>query len=177
MKPKVKQTKLLYSGFFDLRQDLIENHEGKTHPYTSLILSTDSVSILARTQEGKFICLKEYRHPTKTSVLGLPGGRLEQGEDPVKGGMRELLEETGYWSENVKVIGQCFPFPGVVDQRIFYLFADEAFLKTKPNLEDFEFLEVELKSSEELIQKAKDSSNVDGILCTALWYYSNKIAP
>lgn len=171
MKPKIKDSKLLYSGFFDLRQDLIENHEGKTHPFTSLILESDSVSVLARTKEGDFVCLREYRHATGTTVLGLPGGRLEKGENPIEGGMRELLEETGYFSDEVTVMGRCFPFPGVVDQRIVYLFADNVYLKSSPTPEAFEFLEVDLKKVENLMKATREDPNVDGILCTALWFF------
>ena len=175
MKPTVKDSTLLFSGHFDLRQDLIENKEGKTHPYTSLILNTDSVCILAKTKEEKFVCLREYRHPTGSTILGLPGGRLEEGEDPIEGGMRELLEETGYWSDEVHIMGHCFPFPGVVDQRIVYLFAQNAYLKRATDHEPFEFIEVELKGSEELFKEAATNCNVDGILCTALWYYISSL--
>lgn len=171
MKPKIIDSKLLFSGHFDLRQDTLENRHGNTHPYTSLILNTDSVSVLAETEEGKIICLREYRHPTRSTILGLPGGLLEAEEDPILGGVRELLEETGYASDEVEIMGHSHPFPGVCDQKIVYLHAKNAYKKAEPNLEPFEFIEVELFPKEELYKVAKTDSKVDGILCTALWYY------
>lgn len=170
MKPKVQKSKLLYSGFFDLRQDLLERSDGLTHPYTSIILATDAVAILAQDQNGLWILNREYRHPTGKTLLGPPGGRLEKNEDPIVGGQRELFEETGYWSDEIVLLGCCHPFPGICDQKIIYLWAKNAVKKAEQKLEAFEFIEIELKTDEELRREIRRSSHVDGNLCTALWY-------
>ncbi len=172
MRPKVKHSELLYSDYFDLRKDLLERPDGQTHPYTSLILSFNSVAVLARTKEGLWVLNREYRHPTGKTLLGLPGGRLEKDEDPVIGGMRELIEETGFTSEKVKVMGCCHPFPGLCDQKIHYLLALDAYHKTNTAHEPFEFIEVELKTDDELHREIDNGGDIDGNLCTALWYYS-----
>jgi ADP-ribose pyrophosphatase len=169
MRPKVQDSKILHSGFFDLRQDLLENALGATHSYT-YIFAANAVAVLAKTKEGLWILNKEYRHPTGKVLLGPPGGRLEQGEDPLKGAVRELFEETGYWSDEVSLIGACHPFPGACDQKIYYVYAQNCHLKGSQKLEPFEFVEVELKTDEELFHIIQNSSDIDGNLCTALWY-------
>lgn len=169
MRPKVKDTKLLYSGFFELRQDLLERSDGQLHPYTSIVVS-DAVVVLAQDQKGLWILNREYRHPTGKELLGPPGGRLEAGEDPVFGGQRELFEETGYWSDEIDLIGCCHPFPGICNQKIFYIWAKNCIKKGEQQLEPFEFIKIELKSDEELKKEIRSGSNVDGNLCSALYY-------
>lgn len=170
MNPKIKKSKLLYSGFFHLRQDELERADGLTHSYTSILLPTDAAVVLAQNTEGLWILNREYRHPSGKTLLGPPGGRLEPGEDPLLGGRRELFEETGYWSDEIILLGCCLPFPGISDQKIHYLFAKNAFKKGEQKLDPFEFIQVELKTDEELKREIKNSENIDGNLCTALWY-------
>lgn len=169
MRPKIKQSHQTRSGFYALRHDLLENSQGATLTYTSLLLPS-AVAILAQTSDGLYILNREYRHPTEQILLGPPGGRLDPGEDPVEGARRELFEETGYWSDEIEIVGSAHPFPGICDQKIFYVWAKNAYPKSKQNLEPFEFIEVELKSDTELRAELKKGVNIDGNLCIALWF-------
>lgn len=165
-KPKVKSSEIVYEGYFNVRKDLLEHPSGHVQPYTSFVLSTDAAVVLAQDENGLWILNREYRHPTGEFLLGCPGGRLEAGEDPIEGGRRELFEETGYWAEEIEIMGSCYPFPSLCDQKIYYLLAKGAVKKGPQNLDPLECIEVELKTDEEI----KKESKIDGILLTALWY-------
>lgn len=169
-KPKIKSSQVVYSGFFDLRQDLLERSDGLTLQYTSVILSRDAVVILAQDANGLWILNREYRHPTGKTLLGLPGGTLNPGEDPIEAARRELFEETGYSSDEMAVLGSCHPFPGICDQTITYLWAKNAIKTGAPSLDPFEFIEVELKTDKELHDEIRLGINIDGNVCIALWY-------
>ncbi len=174
MKPKILDTQEIYSGFFDLRQDLLENADGLTLSFTSLHMPS-SVVVLAQTPNGLWILNREYRHPTGEVLLGPPGGRIDEGEDPLTAAKRELHEETGYYAEELQILGSCHPFPGICSQKIYYILAKNAEKKGEQKLEPFEFIEVELKTDAELLSEMQTSSRVDGNLCTALWYlHKNK---
>lgn len=56
----------------------------------------DVVAVVALTPAGQVVLVREYRAGPEELLLELPGGALEPGEDPIAGGRRELLEETGY---------------------------------------------------------------------------------
>jgi ADP-ribose pyrophosphatase len=169
--PKVHSSTLLYSGFFDIRQDLLERADGLIHPYSCLVLETDATAVLAQDREGRWILNREYRHPIGRPILGCPGGRLEPGEDPLIGAQREFFEETGYWSNDFELLGSSYPFPGLCNQKIYYIYAKDAFLKGPQKLDPFEFIQIELFTDEQLRQAmTRADACVDGILCSALWH-------
>lgn len=169
--PKVQKTQTIYSGFFDVRQDLLERSDGLTHPYTTLILSTDATCVLGQDREGRWILNREYRHPIGSIILGCPGGRLESGEDPLIGGQREFFEETGYWSDEIELLGAAYPFAGLCNQKIYFLYAKNAYKKGSQELDPFEFIQTELFTDEELRNEIRNpNARIDGILCSALCY-------
>lgn len=163
---------MLFQGFFDLRQDLLQREDGKTSTYTHCILPKSAAVILAKTPDGKFILNREYRHPVGFDLLGCPGGRLEEGENSLQGALREFQEETGYFSDEIQEIGVCYPFPGICNQKIHFFFAQNAYPKSAQSLDSFEFIQVELKTEAELTQEIARGDRIDGLLVTALGYWN-----
>lgn len=174
--PKIRTSQIVYDGYFRLREDLLEQENGAVQPL-SMLLCSDATAILAQDSLGRWILNREYRHPTGEILLSCPGGRLETGEDPIAGGKRELFEETGYWSDEVFILGCCYPFPGICNQRIFYLFAKNARKAGTQRLDPFEFIDTELLEDKEVRRRILNGENVDGILLTALWYTDHVMNP
>lgn len=170
-RPKVQSSTLLHQGFFDLKIDLLEKSSGETSPYTSLILPTDAAVILAQDPEGRFILNREYRHPTGEHIIGCPGGKLEPNEDPLLGAQREFFEETGYWSDEIRPMGLCYPFPAICNQKIYYFYAANAQRKADQKLDPLEYIETRLMTHSELVKLVSQSPQIDGILLTALWHW------
>lgn len=170
--PKISSSLIVYEGFYNLRKDSLEREDGEKLDYTSLEIPWDAAVVLAEDAEGRLVLNREYRHPTGQFVLGCPGGSLKANEDPIMGGARELFEETGYRSDEIELIGCCYPIPSVCNQKIYFLHAKNARQSPDRKLDPFEFIETELKSEEELRQEILSGALIDGILCTALWYKS-----
>jgi len=59
----------------------------------------DTVEVIAVV--GDKILFTEQEQPHRDPFLALPGGRVDDGEDPLHAAHRELLEETGYDSDEV----------------------------------------------------------------------------
>lgn len=55
------------------------------------------------------ILVLEQEQPGKAPFLSLPGGRCDNGEDPLIAAQRELLEETGYQSDDWELWTKIIP--------------------------------------------------------------------
>jgi ADP-ribose pyrophosphatase len=56
--------------------------------------------ILAETEDGRILCERQYKHGPRQVILTLPSGSIEKEEEPLVAAKRELLEETGYVSDD-----------------------------------------------------------------------------
>jgi ADP-ribose pyrophosphatase len=91
-------------------------------PFYSLRLP-DYTSIVAVTEEGRIVIVRQYRPAVEKHTLELPSGLIDPGESPAEAAGRELLEETGYRAPSVEVLGPMDPDTGRLGNRIFACFA------------------------------------------------------
>lgn len=56
----------------------------------------DMVAVLARTDAGEFVLVRQFRPGPEAVLLELPAGVVDQGSEPAEAAAAELLEETGY---------------------------------------------------------------------------------
>lgn len=170
---KSKNSEEIDYGLFTLQKELIETSQEGLH-YLSFHLPTDAVMMLAKDSSGQWILNKEYRHSIKSDLIGCPGGRLEKGENPIDGAIRELLEETGYLVTKATLLGSSYPFPGICSQKIYFVYGEDATYQKKQNLDPLESIETILLSEKKLKEKIDLGEKVDGILLTALWFYHQR---
>jgi ADP-ribose pyrophosphatase len=62
-------------------------------------LEVDTAVVVALTDAGDVVLVREFRPGLEAELLELPGGGVDAGEDPLEAARRELLEETGYAGE------------------------------------------------------------------------------
>lgn len=69
------------------------------------VIMPDFANVIAVDENKKFLVFKQNKYAVEGEALAPIGGYLEPGEDPLAGAKRELLEETGYSSENWYFLG------------------------------------------------------------------------
>ena len=79
-----------------LRADTCETVEGARIDPFYVVETADIVAVIACTTDGQLVLVRQYRHGYGGASLEIPAGRVDESEDPIKAGVRELGEETGF---------------------------------------------------------------------------------
>jgi 8-oxo-dGTP pyrophosphatase MutT (NUDIX family) len=107
--PVPKNAKMVFSGkLFDIYQWEQKMFDGSFEIFEKT-KRTDTVNIIAITPENKFIILNQEQQGEE-KFISLAGGRMDEGEHPLAAAKRELLEETGYASNNWKLWDSVQPY-------------------------------------------------------------------
>jgi ADP-ribose pyrophosphatase len=150
----------LYLDDVMLPNKKIATREKVSHP--------GAVGIVPVNKSGEVVLVEQFRYPVETSLLEIPAGKLDKGEDPRGCAKRELREEVGAVKGRLIHLVTFYTSPGFADE-ILYLYLALDFERKENNLDDDEFLhvyEMNLEKTVSLIEegKIKDAKTIIGIL-------------
>lgn len=114
--------------------------------------TNNATCIFAVTTDRKILIVITPRTslPTDDKInIELPAGYIEPNENPIEAGLRELLEETGYSTNDITQVDSYYTSLGVCSERIDLLLALECFKVGDQKLDQDEFIKYELVSLEE----------------------------
>ena len=77
-----------------------------------------AVCIVAVDDEWNVLMVRQYRKAVGASLLEVPAGTLESGEEPLECAERELREETGFAARTFKLLGEFWTAPGFTTERM-----------------------------------------------------------
>ena len=167
----LKPWKVLESSYFHprLRLDKVELPNGEFLDATIFELSSWA-NIIALTKNNDVVLIKQYRHGVQEVLWEIPGGVVEDGEDPLEGVKRELLEETGYHASEFIQIGKLYPNPAFQTNTMYCFLALGAEKVTTQSLDDGEDIEVHLVPINELMAMAKRGDFPHALQVAALFH-------
>ncbi len=167
MPEKTVSTKDIYTGkVIAVKVSTVEIKDQK-YSQREIVIHPGGACIVAVNKENKIILVKQFRKPIENYTIELPAGKLESNEDPKNCIKRELFEETGYISNELKFIQSFYTSPGFSTERIYIYFTHTS-SKQNPQPEDDEMIdviEVTLKEALEMIKKNEiiDAKTIIGI--------------
>jgi len=163
-----KNAKKVFSGvIFDVYQWQQKMFDGSFQTF-EMLDRVDTVQIIPIT--GKKIVLVNEEQPTLSKKIGVIGGRLNKNERPIDGAKREMLEETGYSSDNLEKFDEWRPFHKI-NWTVHRYIARNAKKIAEPHLDPGERIEVKLVDFDEFIKIATS----DNFRSTDISYYLLKL--
>jgi 8-oxo-dGTP pyrophosphatase MutT (NUDIX family) len=113
----------------------------ETHDFYELRFP-DWVNVVPVTPDGRVLLIRQFRAGSRELTLEIPGGLMEPGETPLESARRELLEETGYDTDDWRMLGNVRPNPAIQGNRCHTLLARNVKPVAEQRLEPAEDIDV-----------------------------------
>ncbi|USK83926.1 NUDIX domain-containing protein [Peribacillus asahii] len=168
---KTLSSQKIFTGkVISLQVDDVELPNGKTSK-REIIKHPGAVAVIAITDDGKIVMVEQYRKAMERSLVEIPAGKLEPGEEPLKTAERELEEETGYVCERLEHVISFYTSPGFADELVHVYVAHQLSKKEDAaSLDEDEFVEVIELTLEEAQQYIEEEKIYDAKTAYAVQY-------
>src|SRR5205823_11445599 len=153
-------TRRIYTGrVINLDVDSVRFPDGSTgelevirHPGAAAVVPFASDP---RGEDPTVLLIQQYRYATNGTLIEIPAGRLNPGEDPRVCAERELLEEVGVTAGRLERLTTIWTTPGFTDERIHLFWAADLTAGQHAREPD-EFIEVTPKPLSEVLKLIRD---------------------
>jgi ADP-ribose pyrophosphatase len=114
---------------------------GGVHDF-HVLEAPDWVNIVPITAAGQVVMVRQYRHGIADVTLEIPGGMVDAADaSPLAAARREMVEETGYDSDDVVPLGAIHPNPALQGNRCHTFLARSVVPRGIPVVEGTEHTE------------------------------------
>lgn len=114
---------------------------------------SDTVSVIPVTKTGEILLTKQEQPGLIQPFWGTAGGRIDGTETPLAAAKRELLEETGYTSDDI-ILWRSMQPSGMIDWAIYIFVARNCTWQQEQQLDGGEKIEVIAFSFDQFVEKA-----------------------
>ncbi len=99
----LESEQILDAGFFTVLREAVELPGGEVKDYYTA-KHPGAVAVVPVDEDGRVLMVRQFRQAAGDTLLEIPAGKLDPGEDPWVCGRRELEEETGYHCEHLELL-------------------------------------------------------------------------
>lgn len=170
---QLKRTKEYSGRLIDVYTDEILIHQNNATALREVVDHPGGVCVAARTHENKYLMVRQYRYAQQAVGLEFIAGKKEPSEDPFIGIQRELLEEGGAVAQTWYELGETFPSPAYLNEKIHLYLATDLEMNQQ-QLEENEFVVLEEYTIDEIINRIQ-SNEIQDLKTIALAYMLKSI--
>ena len=165
---------LVYKGvIIDFYQDTVKVPNGNVVKW-DFIGHKGAAAVVAVNEDGKLLMVRQYRNALDRETLEIPAGALDSADEPTHvAAARELEEETGFKAGKLELLIKLRTTVAFCNEKIDVYVATDL-QPSKQNLDDDEFINVEVYDIDELVQMIYDCKIEDSKTVAAIMAYKNK---
>ena len=168
--PPMSNPNILFQGRrFRVERAVQVTPDGVEH-VREVVRHPGAVVILPLLDDGRLCFVRNYRVAVDQTLIELPAGTLEPGEDPAETAARELAEETGYRAGRIEHLLTFCMSPGILDEQM-HLFLAETLQPGPMALEAGEDIEPMLCTWQESLEMVCRGEIRDAKTLVGLLYY------
>jgi ADP-ribose pyrophosphatase len=159
--------RIIYRGLkVDLELRPVPLRDG-TIAEREVVLHRGAVALVPMVDSHHVCLVRNHRYAVDRTLLEVPAGTIDPGEDPDRTAERELLEETGYRAARLRRIREWYVSPGVMNERMYLYLCED--LRPGPAEHQLdEQLQVVVVPWEEAVAQAEDGRIEDAKTLLAL---------
>jgi ADP-ribose pyrophosphatase len=162
------ERKLIYSGrIVELIVDKIQINGREA--IREVVRHPGGVVVLVELEDGQIPFVRQGRYPMGKSLLELPAGKLDPGEDPIQSAARELEEETGLRPQRLEHVFSFYTSPGFCDE-LLHLYYTNRVTRTASKFDHDEDIIVERHSLDRALEMCRQGEIVDAKTLLALYW-------
>ncbi len=165
---------LVHKGaIIDYYQDTIKVPNGNIAKW-DYIKHKGAAAVVAVKEDGRLLMVRQYRNALNRETLEIPAGGLNDVDEPTDlAAARELEEETGYTAGKLELLLSLRTTVAFCDEKIDVYVATDL-KRSRQHLDEDEYLDVESRDVDELLQMIYDCKIQDGKTVSAILAYHNK---
>ncbi len=156
---------------FKVREDFCEREsDGATHNFF-VIENPDWVNVIALTKDDRIVLIEQYRQGTEEITLEIPGGMIDEGEEPERAARRELAEETGYETGEFILLGKSRPNPAINTNWMYHYLALNCEKTLETAFDEHESLATKIASRTEVESLIADGKITHSLAVAGFYYF------
>lgn len=132
-----------------------------------------AAAIVPVDKDGNIIMVKQYRNAVEQYTLEIPAGSRDKDEDYKITAMRELEEETGWHTDDAKLLINLYTTVALCNEKIAIYYTEDLIL-SKKHLDEDEYVETESYTLNELVDMIFCGKIVDAKTIAAILAYKVK---
>lgn len=178
MRWQIKSSKnIVKDKWISLRSDECILPNGKLiEPYYVLEYS-NWVNIVPVTKNNEIVMIRQYRHGIKDTILELPCGSIEPyDKSPLEAAKRELLEETGFGSDDFTQLCKLSPNAANHTNISFSFIALNTVCLKNQNLDETEQIKVVILPIQDVNTMLENNKILQCLHVSALFYALNYLS-